>query len=182
MMRSGRASRAHSSASLAVGGWATAYPFAATTRSNEGSPTPVIRTTGGTLGMSMSPTRGRNKRAPTLEAPPVSGAARRPTSPGGQAATGDAATQPGSGRRRRHFRGERRVGVLLAQRKVPEHEADLGCERLQHTLQLGVGGAAERAFEIAVLHESHARVGGSQDMVAGADGWCEQRSRSLHPN
>ena len=79
------------------------------------------------------------------------------------------------------LRGLGGVGVLFGQRKVPEHEADLGSEFAQHALQLGVGGAAKRTLEVAVLHQGHACVRRSLDMVAGADGRGEQCSwRRLH--
>src|SRR5213078_4907459 len=44
MTRSGRISRAHSSASAPLAGWTTAYPFASSTRPREWSRTTVIRT------------------------------------------------------------------------------------------------------------------------------------------
>src|SRR5437870_6440113 len=294
MMRSGRASRARSSASAAVGAWATAYPFAATTRAKESSRTPVIRTTGGTPGMSMSLTRGlatsgpsrwRRRLCPrraagvtapsgsggymcccgaTRERPMFSSGARSP--PRSRPSSLQGPPQRGGERFRiarllvraaideeprgaahaaphaaqevlAHARGvsvfdqlahhpvgidpelarvphqvlvlERRlmliqeivhlpelalrggglgrlrglggVGVLFGQRKVPEHEADLGSELAQHALQLGVGGAAKRTLEVAVLDQGRACVRRSLDMVAGADGRGEQCSwRRLH--
>src|SRR5256885_955297 len=72
------------------------------------------------------------------------------------------------------------VGVLLAQRKMPKHEAHRGSELPQCALQLRVRGAAERAFEITVFHQRHARVPGARRVVARADGRGEQRLRSLH--
>src|SRR5207248_375392 len=69
------------------------------------------------------------------------------------------------------------VRVLLTQRKMPEHEPNLASELLQHTLQRGVGAAAKRALEVAVLHQRHRSLRRSQHVIARADGGYEQRHK-----
>ena len=69
------------------------------------------------------------------------------------------------GRRLGRLGGELGVRVDVGQRQVPPDVADVAevGEQLAHD---GLGLAAVRALEVAVLDERHRRVGGAADVVA----------------
>ena len=62
---------------------------------------------------------------------------------------------------------------MLRPREVPVHEAELVTEPLSNALEIGVGHAAERALEVAVLDQGDGGVRRPQGVVPPGDGDCQ---------